>query len=86
MDRDPTWERPEYQTVRDYLYGLAERLPLDRTAVYQYADLYEKARFSSEELTMAEYSKAMNAFLVLMQAYAVVGDSASRGQGRVTVG
>ena len=69
VERDPSWERQEHQSVREYLQSLAERLPLDRVAVDVYADLYEKARFSEEELTLDEYSVAMNAFVTLMQVY-----------------
>ena len=72
-DRDPAWERQEHQSVREYMLGLAERLPVDHGAVETFADLHEKARFGDDELTLDEYTEAMRAFVDIMQAYALTG-------------
>ena len=69
-DRDPDWERSDHQSVREYLTMLAQHLPLNKAAVEQFVALYEKARFSDEELTREEYDDAVAALVALLPAYA----------------
>ena len=69
VDRDPDWERSDHQGVREYLAMLAQHLPLNSVAVEQFVALYEKARFSDEELTKDEYDDAVSALVTIMPAY-----------------
>ncbi|MCF2135846.1 MAG: DUF4129 domain-containing protein [Candidatus Thorarchaeota archaeon] len=55
-------ERLNSETAREYLDRVLKSLPLDATAIDQFVNIYEEARFSQHEITRGQYEEAVRIF------------------------
>eukprot|EP01119_Soliformovum_irregulare_P016335 TRINITY_DN4706_c0_g1_i4.p1 TRINITY_DN4706_c0_g1~~TRINITY_DN4706_c0_g1_i4.p1 ORF type:complete len:253 (+),score=55.42 TRINITY_DN4706_c0_g1_i4:689-1447(+) len=71
MYKDPRLRRKTSMTVRDYIFLLKKNTEgLSRKLCIFYIENYERARFSEEEFTLAEYTAFMENLREILEAFA----------------
>lgn len=73
MDQD--FVRPAYIPFRQYVEFLSQHIKVDRQIVNVYLDGYERARFSQDEFTEAEYLGIMGHLAIILRSMGYLTDN-----------
>lgn len=72
---DQEFSRPAYIPFRQYVEFLSQHIKVDRQIVNVYLDGYERARFSQDEFTEAEYLGIMGHLAIILRSMGYLTDN-----------
>ncbi|KAH8550371.1 hypothetical protein BGW37DRAFT_499062 [Umbelopsis sp. PMI_123] len=75
MEMDQDFVRPAYIPFRQYVEFLSQHIKVDRQIVDVYLDGYERARFSQDEFTEAEYLGIMGHLAIILRSMGYLTDN-----------
>ncbi|KAI8577072.1 hypothetical protein K450DRAFT_253519 [Umbelopsis ramanniana AG] len=75
IEMDQDFVRPAYIPFRQYVEFLSQHIKVDRSIVDVYLDGYERARFSQDEFTEAEYLGIMGHLAIILRSMGYLTDN-----------
>jgi hypothetical protein len=75
IEMDQDFSRPAYIPFRQYVEFLSQHIKVDRQIVNVYLDGYERARFSQDEFTEAEYLAIMGHLAIILRSMGYLTDN-----------